>query len=48
MSFALVRGDEDSSDPEKLTYQVGIDYLEDDKLYFKMKFDNPELVSLGS
>ena len=47
MAFELRRGDEDSADPSQLGFDVLIDELADDKLYFKLRFENPTLVSQG-
>ena len=47
IAFELRRGDESSGEPEKLAFDVSIDDLEGDKLYFKLKFENPTLVSTG-
>ena len=48
MSFQLRRGGEDSAIPEELKFDVFVDRMEGDKLYFKMKFENPNKVSTGS
>ena len=48
MSFQLRRGGEDSATPEELKFEVFVDKMERDKLYFKVKFENPTKVSNGS
>ena len=45
MLFELVRGSENSSNPELLDFFVYVDYIEDDRFYFKIKFENPTAVS---
>ena len=42
------RGDSDSAEPNQLDFDVFVDKLEGDKLFFKMKFVNPTLVSTGT
>ena len=48
MSFKLRRGSEDSATPEELKFYVSVEKMEGDKLYFKIKFENPTKVSSGS
>ena len=38
IAFELRRGDEDSAEPELLDFEVFVDNLEGDKLFFKLKF----------
>lgn len=47
MAFELRRGDETSAEPSQLGFEVLIDELADDKLYFKLRFENPTMVSIG-
>ena len=42
------RGDTDSAEQIQLDFEVFIDKLEGDQLFFKMKFVNPSLVSTGT
>ena len=48
ITFELRRGDEDSADAEQLKFDVIIDDVSDDKMFFKMEFENPKMVSIGS
>ena len=48
MSFDLRRGDEDSAEADKLGFEVIIDELAGDRLYFKLQFENPTMVSIGT
>lgn len=48
MTFAVVRGDEDSASIEDLSFSVRVGGITDGMLSFKMKFDQPLKVSIGS
>ena len=48
MTFEVVRGAEDSATLEDLTFKVGSDGIENSLMKFKIKFDNPLKVSIGS
>ena len=48
ITFELRRGDEDSADADKLNFDIVIDDVSDDRMYFKMEFENPKMVSIGS
>ena len=41
------RGDESSAQPKMLGFEVFINELADDKLYFKTRFEYPTMVSQG-
>ena len=47
IAFELYRGDEYAADASDLSFMVTIADIADDRLYFKMKFDNPSSVSIG-
>ena len=48
MAFTLRRGAEDSAPKDLLKFDVTIDRLEEDKLYFRFIFENPSKVSIGT
>lgn len=48
LTFAVVRGDEDSASIEDLSFSVRVGGITDGMLSFKMKFDQPLKVSIGS
>ena len=47
IAFELYRGDEYAADSDVLSFVVTIAEIAEDRLYFKMKFDNPSSVSIG-
>lgn len=47
MTFELRRGDESSAEPDQLKFEALVESLEGDRLYFKMRFENPTMVSIG-
>lgn len=47
IAFELYRGDEYSAPASELGFEVTIDDIANDRLYFKMRFENPSSVSLG-
>ena len=48
MTFELRRGDEDSAQNDDLTFDVLVDRIESEMIYFRVKFDKPTAVSQGS
>ena len=48
LTFELRRGEEDSAPAEKLDFTVFVDSVDGDKMNFKVKFENPTMVSIGS
>lgn len=48
LSFMIAPGSEDSAAPEELNFSVHSISVENELLYFKLKFDNPLKVSTGS
>ena len=48
MTFELRRGDEDSAQNDDLSFDVIIDRIESEMIYFRVKFEKPTAVSQGS
>ena len=48
LTFELVRGSEDSSPSDQLTFSVEVTEIRNDDLHFKIMFDNPLSISSGS
>ena len=48
MKFGVIRGGEDSTPAEDLTFNVTTVGVEADQAIFAVQFDNPTLVSIGS
>ena len=48
IAFEIRRGDEDSAKPINLKFEVLVKDIEGDKLKFKLRFENPTMVSQGS
>ena len=48
MAFEVRRGDDDSANPESLAFTASVEDLTAETLKFRVKFENPEMVSIGT